>query len=240
MPDQVDHGCSPAFTAEMLSAIMSVGAWLGAIRARLRSNRLPIPRFVTETSIDADASAFGARHVISWLSQSDRPIRNIEWLDQCLAEIDARTRNKPWRETLWNELITYVPTRLPSDIALDLIDHDLCVQTLGHSWQVEAVWWRVAERVPEAVHNLAMHRYRDAESGCDRVEEVLLHFPRWPEVTRLLVSEQPSSPAKAVWLAREARYRGIAERDLPPRGRWHPEFEEAWRNSEQDPSRSTT
>lgn len=212
---------------------MLFGAWLGLVRVRLREGRLPVPRRVTEENITADAAAFGVKSTYYLSSRFPLPVGRIVWLDECLSEIHVHARGKPWEEEFWHGLMMYVPTGLPTAIALDLVDRDLCVSALGHCfWESEEVWWKLVDRVPEAVLNLALHRYLSGAFESHRIEEILNQFPWWAEIARMLAKRPPSSPEKADWLVSQARERAITEFDLRPRERWHPEFEAAWRRAE--------
>lgn len=188
-----------------------LAAWLGVILDRVRKRRRPMSGRMTEAAFVADAASFGAvqlYQVPEW--GWGTTIERRPALDRLLIEIHSHSRGRVWEPELWALLFSFIPCPLPTKIAHDLIDREIGIQELGHGHQEEEIWWRLVDQVPEAVHNLALHRYQREEDDWSRVEEVINGFPGWEtELYQLLVHSRASGTNKARQLAK--RVRGVAD-----------------------------
>ncbi len=144
----------------------------------------------------------------------------------------GRPEGEVAEEDLWNNITFRVPVPLPREIAIDLLDRNMCAHVLGHSWQLEEVWWRLASEIPEAAHNLAHYRYTRPEFEWHHIEEILHQFP-WDEILQQLAHTAPSSPDKAEHLCALVRKKTErseieSERILRPHKSLDPTFATAW------------
>lgn len=216
-------------------AIFALGAWLGAIRDRLRRGEEPVPGLSgapadessIEQVIEADARSFGCMY-ISAVSEW----RNHQWpviplVDEYLLEIHAALRQSRWEHAVWEQVLTQCPTQLPRAIWTDFLDRDLHVTRLGHRWECEELLWRLADQVPEAVYNLAIRRYCNPEFSVDKLDELMYAFPDWRGVCNQLIFLTPDPPEKVTWLASRVREH-CAKHMLVHRKHWSPAFEAAW------------
>jgi hypothetical protein len=210
------------------SPFVALGGWLGAILARLRAGEPPLPGSVSDDRAIRDAEQFGAQPVYQ-VQQWHHKLDRIPQIDTYLREIHALARNQPWEQAFWQEVLAiFIPTPLEPSLAKDLLDRGIGRGWMAHSWQEEAVWWRLVDEFPEAVHNLALWRYTNPGDDWSRVEEIFNQFPWWSELARLLAEEEPSTRAKAAGLARLIRAQNIVGDVEQCRRRWNQRFVEAW------------
>ena len=220
---------APASSAD----ILSLAAWLGAIVSRLRSNQPAIPGSLSESDIEQTAKSFGARLALAYSEKNIDKSQQIPAIGVLLKEIHEHMKGRPGEEDLWGNITFRVPVPLPREVAIDLLDRNMCAHIFSHSWQLEEVWWRLtSEDDPEAVYNLAHYRYTRPQFQWHHIEEILHQFP-WGEILQQLAHTAPSSPEKAENLCALVRKKTEcnqieSERILRPHKSLDPTFATAW------------
>ena len=103
-------------------------------------------------------------------------------------------RGKPWEESFWEEVNIL---GLPSDVVTDLIGRKVALSDLGHMILEDALLWKLADEVDEALLTLAKRRYLSALYDADRLEEVLHAYPDHEWMLWSLAQLVPDSGEKA-------------------------------------------
>ncbi len=215
------------------NGLFALGAWLGAVRDRLRAGRPPSPGCTRGRSskrwamaIETHFKSFG----VQWLAYSrgldDPRFEPVALLDEYITEIHALARGKFFEEELWSELLTVVPAPLPLPVAHDLVDRNIEVTSLGHRYEHQAVLWRVADQVIEAVYNLAILRYENEHDGPDRLEEIFYQFPYWLEIGQILAERDAGTAEKLDWLVARMKEHSLHTDRTRRQQFWNPEFRE--------------
>ncbi|MBX9737884.1 MAG: hypothetical protein K2X32_13260 [Phycisphaerales bacterium] len=173
---------------------------------------------------------------VQWLAYNrgldDPRFEPVTLLDEYVTEIHALARGKFYEEELWSELLTVVPSPLPLPVAHDLVTRNIGVTSLGHRYEHEAILWRVADQVVEAVYNLAIRRYENEHDGPDRLEEIFYQFPYWLEIGEMLAYRSAGTPEKLEWFVARMKEHKLPL-DQPRReSHWNPEFRELMLKSE--------
>lgn len=125
--------------------------------------------------------------------------------DALLRELHLRLRGMACEQAIWSAVVFALAHPLPDDVAHDLVDRaddlEVPIDKLGHTRQSDAVQWRLAGRVDEALLTLGVEIYadpaRDAAAShgfMERAAEQPSSAYGW--LLDTLVRREPSSPEK--------------------------------------------
>jgi hypothetical protein len=117
-----------------------------------------------------------------------------------LESLGAKIRGLECEPNIWWGLLAVVYHPLPDKVAHDLIDRDIHVEFLGHTRQSDAVQWRLADLVDEALLTIAKEIYSREEHGADELRAVLEKYPDHHWMLSSLAFSATSSPEKSVLL----------------------------------------
>ncbi len=109
-----------------------------------------------------------------------RPVfRSI--LAPTLRELHQKLRGHKCEEVIWTVILESLDHALPDEIALDLIEryspNRRVILMLGHSRQNDAVMWKLAPLVDEALLTLAKSFYTESNRTLEELEKALRWFP---------------------------------------------------------------
>jgi hypothetical protein len=117
-----------------------------------------------------------------------------------LESLGAKIRGLQCEPNIWWGLLAVVYHPLPDKVAHDLIDRDINVEFLGHTRQSNAVQWRLADLVDEALLTIAKEIYNSEAHGADELRAVLEKYPDHKWMLSSLAHSAASCPQKSALL----------------------------------------
>lgn len=113
-----------------------------------------------------------------------------------LLQLHTHLRGARCEFKVWDGLLHFLEHALPDEVANDLIDRDIAVSMLGHSRQSDAVMWRLAPLVDEALLTMASEIYTWPQHSVQELRQVLAGAPDNWGLFSSLSHARPSSPEK--------------------------------------------
>lgn len=113
-----------------------------------------------------------------------------------LLALHAHVRGLKAERGIWEALLFVVEDPLPDEVAHDLIDRDIAVSWLGHSRQSDAIMWRLAPLVEEALATMADQIYTSPRHSAEELRQLLDRFPNIWMLLNSLAHARPSSEEK--------------------------------------------
>lgn len=159
-----------------------------------------------DETIERELEALKAPHV----PPHDRYRSIGEAPDRLLRDLHRRLRGTACEQSIWGAVVFELAHPLPDDVAHDLVDRaddlELLLEKIGHTRQSDAVQWRLAGRVDEALLTLGVEIYADPARDAAAFRGFMERAAEQPSraygwLLDTLVRREPSSPEKERLLA---------------------------------------